>query len=89
MALGARVAELIGVTMRAVLVTGLAGTAVGLVVALWASRLLSRFLHGIEPSDPTTYGVVATLIVIACLLAGYIPARRITKVSPADVLRVE
>jgi ABC-type antimicrobial peptide transport system permease subunit len=89
MALGARVSGLIGITLRAVLFTGLAGTAVGLVGALWASRLLTRFLYGIEPSDPTTYGVVAALIVIVCLLAGYVPARRISKVGLTDVLRME
>jgi predicted permease len=89
MALGARVSGLIGTTMRAVLVTGLAGTAVGLAGALWVSRLLTRFLYGIEPSDPTTYGVVAALIMVVCLLTGYVPARRITKVNPVDVLMAE
>ena len=89
MALGARAAGLIGATVRGILVTGLAGTAVGLVGALWTSSLLARFLFGVEPSDPTTYGVVAALIVMVCLLASYVPARRITRVNPVDVLRAE
>ena len=62
---------------------------VGLLGALWTSRLLERFLFGVEPSDPATYGVVAALIVIVCLLASYAPARRITKVNPVEVLRAE
>ena len=89
MALGARASGLIGTTMRDILITGLAGTAAGLLGALWASRLLTRFLFGVEPEDPTTYGVVAALIVAVCLLSSYVPARRITRVEPVDVLRAE
>jgi len=89
MALGARAARLIGTTVRGVLVVGLAGTVVGLVGALWTSSLLARFLFGVEPSDPTTYGVVAASIVLVCALASYVPARRITRVNPVDVLRAD
>jgi predicted permease len=89
MALGARPSGLIGVTMRSMLVTAVAGTVVGLAGALLISRLLTRFLFGIEPTDPTTYGAVAALIVIVCMTAAYAPARRITKVDPIDVLKAE
>jgi putative ABC transport system permease protein len=89
MALGARAAGLIGTTMRGILVIGLAGTAVGLVGALWTSNLLARFLFEVEPSDPTTYGLVAASIVLVCSLASYVPARRITRVNPVDVLRAD
>jgi putative ABC transport system permease protein len=89
MALGARAAGLIGTTMRGILVTGLVGTVLGLVGALWTSDLLARFLFGIEPSDPTTYGVVAASILVVCSLASYVPARRITGVNPVHVLRAD
>lgn len=89
MALGARGSALVRSTVRRFLLTGLAGTAVGLVGALWVSRLLKRFLYGVEPSDPLTYGTVAALIVVVCLLASYTPARRITRVNPVEVLRAE
>ena len=89
MALGARESGLVGTTVWGTLLIGLAGTAVGLTGALWASRLLTRFLFGIESSDPTTYGVVAALILIVCLLASYAPARRISRVSPVEVLKAE
>ncbi len=59
MALGARENRLNGTTIRGMLVAGLAGTAIGLAGALWASRVLGRFLFGIERSDPTTYGKAA------------------------------
>ena len=89
MALGARGAALVGTTVRGILYIGVIGTAVGLLGALWSSRLLSRFLYGVESSDPATYAVVAALIVIVCLVASYAPARRITKVNPVEVLRAE
>ena len=89
MALGARGTDLVGNTVRGILYVGVTGTVVGLLGALWTSRLLERFLFGVEPSDPATYGVVAALIVIVCLLASYAPARRITKVNPVEVLRAE
>jgi hypothetical protein len=89
MALGARGTGLVGNTVRGILYVGVTGTAVGLLGALWTSRLLAQFLFGIEPSDPTTYGVVAALIVMMCLVASYAPARRITKVNPVEVLNAE
>jgi predicted permease len=89
MALGARGSGLIGVTVRGALYIGITGTAVGMLGALWSSRLLSRFLYGVEPWDPTTYAIVATLIVMVCLVASYAPARRITNVNPVEVLRAE
>ena len=89
MALGARGTGLVGTTVRGILYIGVIGTAVGLLGALWSSRLLSRFLYGVGSSDPVTYAVVAALIVIVCLVASYAPARRITKVNPVEVLRAE
>jgi putative ABC transport system permease protein len=89
MALGARETTLVGTTVRRFLLTGMAGTVVGLLAALWLSRLIAGFLYGIEPSDPMTYAIVAAVIVTVCLLASYTPARRITKVNPVEVLKAE
>ena len=85
----ARQGGLVGATVRGILLTGAMGIAIGLFGALWSSRLLARFLYGVGPSDPATYGVVAALIVAVCLLASYTPARRITKLNPVEVLRAE
>jgi putative ABC transport system permease protein len=89
MALGARELGLVGTTVWGTLLVGLAGTAVGLTGALWTSSLLTRFLFGVEPTDPMTYGVVAAMIVTVCVLASYVPARRISRVSPVEVLKAE
>jgi len=89
MALGARGRRLVGSTVLESLTSALAGTALGLLGAFWASRLLSRFLFGVAPSDPITYGAVGTLVIAVCLGASYVPARQIARVDPVRVMRVE
>lgn len=89
LALGARRGELVGMLMRGSLVMGLAGTAAGLILAVWASRLLSHALFEVQPTDLFTYGGVAALLLPACLLVSYIPARMAARVLPANVLREE
>jgi ABC-type antimicrobial peptide transport system permease subunit len=89
MALGAHKTRLVGTTVWSSLIIGLIGTAAGLIGALWSSRLLSRFLFGIEPSDPATYAIVASVILIVCCAASFAPARRITTVNPVEVLRAD
>jgi putative ABC transport system permease protein len=89
MALGARESGVVTEILGGSLIAGLLGIAVGIVGALWASRLVSGFLFNIEPTDPTTYAVVVSLLLTLCLLASYLPARRIARVDPVDVLKVE
>ena len=89
MALGARESDLVRTMLRGALATGLAGTALGLVGAFWASRLLSGFLFAVETWDPATYAGVAGLLLLTCLAASAVPARRIARVNPTEVLRAE
>jgi putative ABC transport system permease protein len=88
-ALGAPGSSLVRTVLRRSLVTVLAGTAVGLVGAFWVSRLLTGFLFGVEPTDPTTYAIVVAVLVATCILAGYLPTRRLATVDPMLVLRSE
>lgn len=88
-ALGARRSNLVKMMMHSTLVVGLVGVSLGLIVASWASRLLSGFLFGIETRDPLTFLSVTVLLLIVCILASYLPARRATRVDPAEVLRME
>lgn len=72
---------------------GLALTAVGLAAGFAmfavATRFLRAFLYGVAPADPLALGVAALLLLAIAGLASWIPARRASRVDPADVLRAE
>ena len=88
-AVGAAAGHLMRMVLTETLATALAGSAMGLVGAAWVSRLLARFLFGIEPLDPFTFGAVASLLVGVCLAASYLPARRILRLDPVAVLKTD
>jgi putative ABC transport system permease protein len=65
------------------------GTALGLVGAGLASRLLETMLFGVSRLDPTTYASVALLLGGVAAIASWAPARRAARVDPAITLRAE
>lgn len=65
------------------------GLAVGVLAALGVTRVMTRLLIGVSPSDPLTYAVVALLLSAIALLACWIPARRATRVDPGIALRYQ
>jgi len=89
MALGAERGAILGMVLRETAMIVLAGIAVGLPTAWITSSLLKTRLFGLTPHDPWSIGlsVVATLLVT--MLAGYIPARRASRVDPMVALRYE
>jgi predicted permease len=89
LALGAPPASLKAMVVRQEAVVAIIGTAVGLLGALAATRLLASFLYGVSATDPFIYGSVAVLLVAIAALASYIPARRATRVDPTTALRTE
>ena len=89
MALGARVPSILGLILREGIAIALAGLALGLAAAIVLSRLLTRFLYGITPTDPVTYGVAAVLVGGVALAACAIPAWRAVRVDPMVALRYE
>jgi putative ABC transport system permease protein len=89
MALGARVPSILGLVLREGMALALSGLVLGLGSALVLSRLLTRFLYGITPNDPVTYGVATVLVGGVALAACAIPAWRAAKVDPMVALRYE
>lgn len=88
LALGAEKTDVVGLIIRGGLGPGILGTALGLAGALAVSRVLSKFLFGIQAWDPSTYAAVALLILTICLGASFAPGRVAARVDPAEALRV-
>jgi putative ABC transport system permease protein len=67
----------------------LLGIMAGTFAALLLARSMRSLLFGVRPFDSTSFVVAALLLGLAALVAGYIPARRATKVDPMVALRYE
>jgi putative ABC transport system permease protein len=89
MALGADAASVSLQVIRQGMKLALAGVAVGVVASLAGTRLLTSLLFGVSPGDPLTLMSAALLLLLAALVAIYIPARRATRVDPMVALRYE
>ena len=65
------------------------GVGLGLALAFILSRFIRSLLHGVVPTDPLTYGVVALGLFAVAVLASLIPALGATRVSPVTSLKEE
>jgi len=86
-ALGGQRQDIVGLVLRQGLGITLAGTCLGLLAALAATRVLSGFLFGVGAFDPLTFGLVSALLVAAALGACFAPAVRASRVDPMTSLR--
>ena len=89
MALGAAQSRVLRMVLGEVAVLIGIGLAVGFGAALGATRLVATFLYGLQPNDPWTLGTAGVVLTGVALLAGYLPARRASKVDPMAALRDE
>jgi predicted permease len=88
-ALGATARDLVFLLARQSMRVVLIGAGIGLLLALVAAQLLTSQLYGVTATDPLTFLVMPALLLVVALLATLVPARRATRVDPADALRTE
>jgi putative ABC transport system permease protein len=87
LALGATPSQVMQMMLGQAVRLTLAGIAAGTAAALLLAPYIKAQLFGIGATDPITYLGVTVVLVLAALMAAYVPARRAMKVDPADALR--
>jgi ABC-type antimicrobial peptide transport system permease subunit len=93
MALGAQSGNILSMVLREVLgLIGIGvtlGIAASLLTAKYAATVVSRMLFGLKITDVSAIAFAALLIVAVAILAGFLPARRASRVDPIVALRYE
>ncbi len=87
MALGARSQNVLSMVVRQGMTLVTIGVALGLIAAFAVTRLIGSLLFGVGAADPVTFVIASLLLLFVAALAGYLPARRATKVDPLIALR--
>ena len=89
MALGAEASSILRLVMQDVAVILAGGIVAGALISLATTRVLAKLLFGLGPRDATTIIGAAAVLSAVGVVAGYLPARRATKVDPMMALRCE
>jgi predicted permease len=89
MALGAQRIKLLLMVLSEVGLMVVIGLAAGLGAAFASARLISSFLYGMKPTDIMTFAMATTLLITVAGIAGYLPARRASRLDPMVALREE
>ena len=89
LALGAAPSEILRLVVgRVALVAGI-GIVAGIALAYPATRLLTELLYQVRPGDPRIMAVLAFVLLVVALAAGYVPARRAARIDPLTTLRAD
>lgn len=86
---GAKRRDVLKLILGQTLTMAAIGMAGGVVAAVAVTRFAANLLYGISPADPATFAVIAVLLLLVSLVAGYFPARRATRIDPMIALRSE
>jgi len=87
MALGAQRGTVVWMVLRRVLALAGVGLAISVPTALVGFRVVKSLLFGTQPNDPGTLAMAGVVLVSAAMLAGYVPARRASRIDPVVALR--
>jgi predicted permease len=88
-ALGAEQKTVLLMVLKEVAVLAFLGVAIGLPGGYGLGRLVESQLFGLEAMDPLTFAVATATLLLAAFFAGYLPARRATRIDPMTALRYE
>jgi ABC-type antimicrobial peptide transport system permease subunit len=102
MALGAAAGKVMFDVMRHTMFVVAVGIVIGVAASVGAARVISTtmlgltaepgapsMLFGVKPSDPITITLAALFLFAVAMLAGYLPARRASRIDPIRALRYE
>ena len=87
MALGAEGRDVVQLMIRGALIPVVAGMLLGAALMVPFTRALQSFLFGVTPSDPWAFLAASAALLLAAVLAAYIPARRASRIDPLIALR--
>jgi ABC-type lipoprotein release transport system permease subunit len=87
MTLGAQAGSVLWMVLREVFVMAVLGLAIGVPVVLAGSRYVKSLLYEIEPNDPWAITLAIATLLASGLLAGFVPARRASRIDPMIALR--
>lgn len=89
MALGARTQDVLRLVMWESMTLVAVGIVIGLAVALGTTRLVETLLFGLAPTDVFSMATAIVVMIVVSMLAGYLPARRASRVDPMVALHQE
>jgi ABC-type antimicrobial peptide transport system permease subunit len=89
MALGASDRDCLRLILRQSLGMILGGVGLGIAAAWAAGRVLERLVDGVRSSEPLTFAITVAVVLMAAMIASFLPARRASRVDPMRALRQE
>ena len=89
MALGAQRQDVLRLVMRESLILVVVGVVIGVAVALGTGRFVTTLLYGLAPTDVATLAGATVLMLVVAAFAGFLPARRASRVDPMIALRYD
>jgi predicted permease len=89
MALGAEQSRVLRMVLREVAILIGVGLVIGMGVAIGTTRFVQSFLYGVKANDPWTLSLAAVVLALVASLAGFLPARRASRLDPMTALRDE
>jgi ABC-type antimicrobial peptide transport system permease subunit len=88
-ALGATPGGVVRLVLGRGLWLAIAGVALGLVTAAWASTMLQSLLFGVDPRSVPVYGIAAIVCLVMAAVGSVLPAVRAMRVNPVEAMKAE